>query len=179
MLAGDSKVVDAGVLWATADNGTGRLWGSTADQTRMTELHDYVKASHEGHTKVTLYGVSMGSLTVLNWARNNPSKVNRVVCIIPALNLSDFHANPTYTAEIEAIYGGAPPSTHSPHANAAAYSGIGFPIHLFYSSNDSMADPARVVSFAAASGASIYNMGPWDHSVNPAFEGPIVAALAA
>lgn len=124
--------------------------------------------------KVILGAVSMGGGVVLNWARQNPTKVAAILLDIPLLDLQYVHDTapsqsqngqtvsgvyPTLVADIEASAGGVANltdvyyQTHSPIRYASQLAGI--PIFLFYSPNDVVTNGGVVApQFAAAQGST-------------------------
>lgn len=169
-LLGAELLTRAGLPIIAADLGGTATWGNDTEQARTQQAWDYlVTAAGCASDKVLLYGMSMGAPGALNWARANPTKVAAVALVLPITDLIGFHdANlGGYATEIETAYGGlaawnAAKAAHDPLTHAAEYAGI--PIKLWYSTDDSLALPANVTAFAAASGASTQSMGAQGHT---------------
>lgn len=66
----------------------GTLWGNPSSNVFMNYAHNYITAGQGG--KVNLLGLSHGGLSVLNWARLYPDRVNAIALIQPALSLADL-----------------------------------------------------------------------------------------
>lgn len=166
-------------------------WGNDASKDALGDMVDLLLASstsgvanvnagclRSASDKVCLYGGSMGILPALNYMQENPSKVAVVVGVIPVIALDAAHdANPerftNAAATIEAAYGGtagynAAIASHDPSQNTAAIAATGVPIHLWYSSTDTLVLPAEVEAFASAVGATctLHSMGAVGHTFN-------------
>jgi pimeloyl-ACP methyl ester carboxylesterase len=104
--------VDAGFAVLVPDCAGSATFGSDAAQTALGAAVTWGLAQPGVKTdKVILFGTSMGTLTALNWARANPTKVAGYVGTLPAANMSDIHDNnrSALATVIEAAYGGASP----------------------------------------------------------------------
>lgn len=110
--------------------------------------------------KVGVMGWSMGGLAAMNWLKRNPSKVTKVVVWAPGLNIDYFYDNnPTSKTEIDAAYGGsghAQYAGHNPQDDAASYSGLGVPVHIYQGTADSTVPPSQATAFIAAVNDSNY-----------------------
>lgn len=187
--------VVAGDLAGTA------TWGNDASVAALDDMVDLLLASssnavannaagacRSASDKVILYGGSMGALTALNHLQANASKVAAVFAVIPTIALDAAHdADPERftdaAATIEAAYGGsagyeAAIASHDPSQNTAAIAATGVPIHLWYSTNDTLVLPAEAEAFAAAVGATceLHSMGAVGHTFNYS---PLAAEMAA
>lgn len=141
---------------SVADLG-GDLWGSDTHVSRIASLDTYLQGNIWLCAEpVVLVGASMGALGVLGRALTTPARVAGVVCVIPALDLNDIHANNRggSAASINTAYGGAyDNATMGPTHNPVEYAGDldpDLPIHLFTSSNDTLALPATADAFVTA-----------------------------
>lgn len=133
-----------------------QTWGNDLVVTRIGQAITYLQ-SIGVTTPVGLVGVSMGGLSVLNYALRFPENVACVAGVIPATDLADLRANtdPAMTAvygEIDAIYG-APPNAdytgHSPILFAADLPAT-MPIYFWSSSDDPLVRPPTIDAFLAA-----------------------------
>lgn len=159
-------LADAGYPMISADLGGGSDWGNDEAQTRIGQAWTQVKAELSTATdKMLLVGVSQGATAALNYAKNNPTNVAAVACLVPAVDIQDIYDNDRAgaAAGIAAAYGGSrPPDTHNPADNTAALSGI--PIKLWYATDDTIIFPATVTDFAAAVGATAVSLGAVGHT---------------
>lgn len=148
-------------------------WGNPAALGNVDSMKTWMQSTMGVKTgKVALVGISMGTLTALNYAKANPSKVACVVSVLPAVNLNDFYSNNRggYAASVTAAYGGSyndttQGPTSNPYNYAASFPGT-IPVQLYYSTADSIALPSYVTSFAsaAASASAISVSTTLDHS---------------
>jgi len=147
------------------DMGGISTWGNSTAMTAMNDTTAFFSNKLGADDQVILLGISMGAATVLNWARTNPSKVAAIALHIPVVDLQDIIDNnrsglgPLVTA----AYGGNPPSASNPAVNTADFTG--FPIRIWYSSNDPICIPSIVTSFASAVGATMTNLGAVNHTI--------------
>lgn len=155
-------------------------WGNDASIVKVTDSKTYAQGALGGKSgKVFLCGVSMGALTLLNWAKANPTLVAAFVGILPITNLVWIHDTGGFKAATEAAYGtGAVASfvgnstitAHDPIQTPASFAG--FPMKLYYSNNDAIARPTDVTGFASAvNGAggncTTVNMGNSSQVIGP------------
>lgn len=136
-------------------------WGNATAQARVSEAYRYLTTRMGARPgKVGMIGLSMGGVTSLGWAGNNPEKVAGVVGLIPALDMTDIVAKGSggLQGSIHAAYGGAYSeasygAVHNPQTLAVAGKYAGMPIRTYYGDSDPACLPATQVAFAAASGA--------------------------
>lgn len=119
--------------------------------------------------RVMLLGMSMGALTVLNWAVANISKVAAIGLLLPCVDLADIHDNNRggFQAAVEGAYGGlsgytAAEPTHNPANFTATLSSV--PIRIWYSTDDPICVPSVVTAFGSAVGATMTSLGAVSHS---------------
>lgn len=137
---------------ASGDFG-GDAWGNSTAVSNMGSMKTWLQSTMGAKSgKVALVGISMGTLTALNYAKANPSQVACVVCILPAVNLNDFATNNRagYGASALAAYGGSYSdatngATSNPFYYAASFPSI--PVQLYYSTADTVALPTYVTGF--------------------------------
>ena len=97
-----------GIVGVSADLGGSATWGNATVQSRLDAAFTYTQTLPGVKLgKVILVAQSMGGVAALVWAKNNPSKAACVVGLIPVTNLTHAWATSSYTAAINAAYGGA------------------------------------------------------------------------
>lgn len=146
-------------------------FGNDTAMTAMDDAVDALVATWDTPSRVILAGASMGGCNALNYALRHPEKVAAVALIVPALNLTDLHANNRggLTAAINAAYGGAYSSvTHGPTRSPVQFAGDldpDLPIHFWTSSDDPICLPQFVADFLAARPQTeASNLGAHGHS---------------
>lgn len=118
---------------------------------------------------VSLYGVSHGASTVLNWAWRNPSKVASIVLTVPAVNLVNVYAdNVSLQAPMDFAYVNhtgflAAMPTHDPAQNTNLIAPFGHKIKIWYAENDEFIRPEDVEQFAVQTGATLTPADPGGH----------------
>lgn len=138
-------------------------WGNDTVIQQISDLYAYSQSHHAfSSTKVHLLGVSMGTTCVLNWAKDNPTKVASIACLLPAVDIQDIEDHNRATAipipAPSTAYGNSrPPDNRTPARNGSSY--LSIPVKLWYSTNDSICIPSAVTTFAAASGAELVSIG--------------------
>lgn len=162
------NIVSTNQMPAIATDAGGNLtWGNATAQAAMDATMTYFTSRLGAKDQVILLGQSMGGTTVLNWARNNPSKVAAIALHLPIVDLQDVIDNdrgPGLGVTVPPAYGGGnPPSAFNPAANTADY--IGMPIRIWYSSNDLSCDPGVVTTFGTAVGAIMTSLGAVGHTI--------------
>ena len=149
-----AALAEAGYIVASIDAGGGVAWGNSAAMTAVTNAYDWLTSTVGAATgKVGLLGWSMGGLTALNWAKSNKPKVATCYLFAPATDLDYFHDNATYTAEIDAAYGGnyAINSVgYNPIDDASTFTNAGIPMRLLHGTADAMVPPAQTTTYVAA-----------------------------
>lgn len=145
-------------------------YGNDLAATRVGEALAYQAATFGATGPAVLVGASMGALTAMVYALNNPANVAAVVGIIPAVDIADLYtANPSLQAAINTAYSPAYNDathgpTHSPVQFAASIA-ASIPVALFYSSNDTQARPGPVLAFdAARPSTSVTSVGALGHT---------------
>ena len=137
---------------ASGDFG-GDTWGNKSAMNDVLAVKGWMQTMGARPGKVALVGISMGTLTSLNFAHMYPEQVACVVDILPAINLADFANNNRsgYSAESNAVYpGGYSDAVYGSIFNPYYYaSSLTIPVKLFYSTADTVALPTYVTGFAA------------------------------
>lgn len=136
-------------------------WGNTTSQARMSEAYTYLQSSMGARPgKVAVMGLSMGGVTSLSWAGNNPGKVAGAVGFIPAVDMTDIVAKNSggLASSIHTAYGGTYTeavfgANHNPQTMAAAGRYAGIPIRTYYGDTDPACIPSTQTAFATSSGA--------------------------
>lgn len=134
----------------------GDLWGNASARTLISTAITWSTTAWQADiaSGVGLIGISMGNVSVCNWALANLGTASKIVSFIPASDLNDVHANNrlSQTAAVNAAYGGTyVEGTHGPTANPTNYAAsLATPLRLYYSSNDTAVPSATVTGLAAA-----------------------------
>lgn len=171
-------LADAGYPIGSIDMGT--RWGNTAIQTDIDTLISNCSDIFGG-LRVHLIGASAGGLTILNWARANPTKVRSLTLLIPVLDVQDVWDSDRagFKAEITTTYGGRPGDAYNPSLHFSDYSK--FPIHLFYSTTDTVTPLSITEAFIEGVGDNVVaeNMGAQGHNwlLSPVWNAPDVLAF--
>lgn len=158
-------LADNGVVCASAAYGGAAQWGNDTSQTRIGQLFSLVQTRFGTKTdKFVGIGVSKGATSMLNYARNNPTKVAALYLIAPAVNVSAIYNGDRggLAASISAAYGGnwaSAAATHDPALNTAAHASQGIPMKLMYGGSDTTCLSSEVTSFASATGAQATQVG--------------------
>ena len=142
-------------------------WGNDTVIARMTAAYNYLQTvPGVAAGKVSILAQSMGATTAIAWTRANLAKVDRIVLMIPVINLSDVRNNSSYQAAIDAAYGGAYTeaaygATHNPLTIAPAGGLGGVKVPLLYGDTHTLCQPEFSLQFAAALGSSceVHRMG--------------------
>lgn len=155
-----NDIFSEGYSVISPDLGGPQTWGNDAQQSAITAAYNYIK-SKTGQEKITIIGQSMGGLGAFIWAKNNPSKVDRLASLIPVINLEDIHSRPDYYRDlINQAYGGSyNDSTMGDQRNPlriAANGGLnGINMCVWYGLDDELCKPSFAVDFARASSCKI------------------------
>lgn len=163
----------AGYCVLVIDAGGKRAWGNDTARQRITDAINWARTNFPAASASKLpllFGISMGGLTALNYARDHT--VAGVATAIAAVNLANLHDTNLggFAAEIETAYGGAggytaAVPTHNPLSYAASLSGI--PIKTWYTSDDSVTSVADAQSFCSLAQCEAINMGVGGHTIVP------------
>lgn len=156
-----AALADAGIPAASC--ATDATWGNSTMRGRLDTLKANAQASLFASGKVHLVGQSMGCSCVLNWAKSNPTLVQSITLILPAVDVQAIEAEDRFgiglKASIDAAYsGGPPPDAENPADNAATLGAIG-PMRLYGTENDAVAKVGEARAFADAAGAEWVSMG--------------------
>lgn len=149
----------------------GNLFGNSTAVGYVANIRTYGQSNWGfASGKVDLMGGSAGAAAALNFAKANPTLVNAIALIIPGVDLQDIDTNNRggFSAAIQTAYGGAVPDASNPADNTASFTG--FPIKIWYSTDDPVVLPEIVTTFASAVGADIQSLGAIGHantSINP------------
>jgi len=154
-----------------ASCGTAALWGNSTHRANISQMRTNAQTALFASGKVHLWGASAGGLAACNWAKANPTLVQSIVLLVPAVDVQALHAEDRggTAASIEAAYGGAPPDADNPADYAADLDGI--PIRVYYSTDDPYTTEAESLAFIEDSGAEGISMGALDHSWGPPWSG--------
>lgn len=153
-------LANAGHPVLACDLGGLATWGNDTVLARITTAKAYLHATLGAPSgKIMLVGASMGGLSCLVWAKNNPTLTAGVIGIVPVSDVTDIHTNNRsgLAAAIDSAYaGGWSEATYGAARNpvtfAASLSAV--PLLLFSGTTDDIVLPATVAALAAGSGAT-------------------------
>lgn len=118
------------------------IWGCVDHQNLIEDARTYLNSAYGTSGKVTLAGVSMGGLGVLNYAKNYSSNVRAIAPITAVIDLQVWwtYLDATGRSSIDLVYpGGYTDATYGASFNPAIWaSGLDatIPVKLFYSTDD-------------------------------------------
>lgn len=143
-------------------------WGNSTIRTNMSTLKTNAQVSLFASGKVHLMGISAGATCALNWAKANPTLVQSILLIVPAVDIQDIYDNwpGGLQDSISSAYGGRPSDANNPADNTASFTS--FPIQIYYSTTDTVCTPATITAFASGTGAELVSMGAMGHFWNNA-----------
>lgn len=152
---------------------SGQSWANNPSQTDVEAARVLLGTLGAPNAKVHLFGVSMGFAVAARWAAANPAKVASLCGVIPLTDLVGFYTGLPAGAdknEIATAWGvvapAALPAGSDIQAMAATIAANAIPTRLYYSSADTIVDPADTVAFGAACGAQVVlNVGANGHSI--------------
>jgi pimeloyl-ACP methyl ester carboxylesterase len=186
--AEQSLMVERGFLVMEADWSSATHWGNPTSQARVATAKTYVQAAPYSAKagKVCLYGRSMGGLLAVLYALANPSAVQAMALVHPAVGLIDIHDNNRggYATEIETAYGGgagwnAAKASHDALSRTLEYAALGIPTKVWYSPDDPIVVASVVTAWADAIDAELVDMGAIGHSASASMPAEVATFLAA
>lgn len=138
------------------DLGGTQTWGNATVQARIATCRTYAQASMGAKAGgVILVGVSMGNVSALNYAFNNPGNVLAVVSLIGMTSLASARAI-GFGAAVEAAWGigagAALPAGADPSLNMRELSAIKY--RSYYDLSDTIATPATAAALVRGVGGS-------------------------
>lgn len=133
----------------------GDWFGNAAQIAKVQLAVDWLRSTWGVTGKIGFVATSMGSSTAHNYAHANPDEVAFIAGFLPLVDLTTLHANPTYTATLDALY---PPNwseaTYGADYNPVTYAEDGLPtdlpIKLWYATNDVVVAPSTITAFHEA-----------------------------
>lgn len=151
-------LVESGRTMVSADLGGNGTWGNTTHIAKITEARNYLLTQPDVLPgRIDILAQSMGATGALAWAAQNSSLVNRIILLIPVLNLTDLRNNSSFQGAIDAAYGG----TYTEAAHGAAHNPLTIaqsgalsftPMQVWYGDADTLCKPADTQAFADALG---------------------------
>lgn len=179
-------LADTGCCVVVAELGGTSTWANDTVLSRITEARTYAGETWGADVdRTVLIGDSMGAMSALIWAVNNPGLWACVAGRIPVVAADALHdRQPTGLGLlIDAAYGGAAawetakadrdPSAAGP---AAAIAAVADRVRLWYSTNDPIVLPSDITTFTAATGVQARPLGDIGH--DQATLGPAIDAHA-
>lgn len=165
------KLTDHAECVAVSGTLAGNNWGNDAGITAMTACFDWLVSSSSGRAKtakVIVVGASMGSITAINWATRNPTKVAALALPLLLPDMTELHTtNPSgMQASMNTAHGGTPNfATRDPALIADDL--VGIPTAAWHPTDDPLVpNQADYTAFAAASGAELHSMGAVGHTLS-------------
>lgn len=132
----------------------GATWGNDVSMTKMGAAKTALAGLGCRSDKVFLTGASMGTITALNWLRENPTLVAGITGNVGAIDADDIHDNDraSQQANIRNAYGGlagwnAAEPTKNPIKQMTAINATGVPILLESDTTDPFCLPALTTAF--------------------------------
>lgn len=164
-----------------SDLGGGQTWGSDASLAMIDTVWQYaVDNFGAADDQMLLWGGSMGSLTAILYALDNPENVAAVGCALPIMDPEQVRngpadaadratgqsaggtTTPSYKTEIEAVHGaGVVPDAKRPVARADE---LEVPAAFWISETDTVGAKGRAYDFADEAGVETHSMGSVGHS---------------
>jgi hypothetical protein len=153
-----SALVEAGYPVLSCDFG-GDIWGNSTAIARVTAAKTYLQGTLGAKAgKIAFVGQSMGHLTTMNWVAQNLASTACVFSSMGVCDLNNIFGNASYTASINAAYGGAYSdaaygATYNPNVNTATkYAGL--PWLSYRGASDTTAPPSTAALLAAIIGTT-------------------------
>lgn len=143
-------------------------WGNSTIRTSISTLKTNAQSALFATGKVHLWGISMGGLAVLNWAKDNPTLVQSIAVAIPCINPQRLYDDDPLgigiSASVDAAYEGRPADADTPILNAESF--VDIPMKIWYSTTDTVSTvTSEMTTFASDTGAEIVSMGAVGHSL--------------
>lgn len=172
-----NDIASAGHPVLACDLGGIATWGNDTVLARINSAKTYLQSTLSAPSgPVLMVGASMGGLSCLVWAKNNPTDCAGVIGLVPVSDVTDIHTNnrqglassidSAYAGGwSEAVYGAA----RNPVTFASSLSSV--PMLLFSGTTDTVVLPSTVTALAAGSGATHISVegghGGWIAPLDP------------
>lgn len=140
-------------------------WGNQTSVDAVTAVVTWAATAYGTRTDyVALAAESMGALTALNWAVQNPTKVAAVWLRVPCLGLQWTHDNvPTFSGLIDSAYGGtvseAEYDTYDPMRNTDTIRRFRNRARIWATASDEFFPLAKTAEFAGQLGIDLDVIG--------------------
>jgi hypothetical protein len=137
----------------SADMGGSATWGNNTVIEAMDSAFSFMQANPFVLTgKVNIVAQSMGAASAMAFAGRFKSKVNKIVLVIPVLNISDIRSSSSYQSAIDTAYGGTWSeinfgADHNPLTMSANGKFSGIPIQVWYGTTDTLCKPEYSTQF--------------------------------
>lgn len=118
------------------ETGGGTTWFNDTAMSAIDAAVDWLRGSQGGSQKIVGMGWSMGGGNLLEYAYRHPTKLAGLILGAPATDLDWFHTNPSFSAAVDAAYGGnyaANAVGHKPLGHAAS---LTLPLRLVHATDD-------------------------------------------
>lgn len=135
-------------------------WGNDASMQAVSTARNYLVSQMGAKPgKVFLIGASMGGLTALTWALQNPQLVAGIVGLVPVSDVNDMVVNNRQglAAAINAAFsGGWSQAVYGPTRNPITFAGnlINIPSKLYAAASDTTVIPSTVSQMATGMGSA-------------------------
>lgn len=144
-------------------------WGNATSQTRLANLISWAKANLRVDSgAVHLIGTSHGAVNSLRWAADNPAGWRSWSGFVPVIDMDDVRAGDLggLRAGIDAAHSVTYPAALPVGVNPASRSAdvTGRPLRAWAASDDAIARPGPLATWAAATGATVTNVGALGHT---------------
>lgn len=167
-------ILDAGYWVFSIDAGGPGAWANNTALTNIGLAKTWIQSNFAVPSgKVHVLGISMGGLTALAWANQNPTLAASCLSIIPVLDIEYVRANNVNSAaaSIDSAYGGTyvdstQKAVHNPSyfVTQAGAGILSVPTQLWYVTNDTYTPNSTYTSFASSyPTADINSLGALGH----------------
>lgn len=171
-------MAEAGHPVIASDQVSANSWGANPVSARIDGAITRIGSELGCRTdKVLLIGDSMGTISSLNWARANPSKVAAIAILLPVPDLQWIHDNAPSPLPInlQDAYGGAALwqaaaiPAFDPYSNRVTHKALRHSIRFWYHDDDPIASPSvnpHLIPFWQQIGAEYGSMGNGGHALD-------------
>lgn len=148
------KAIGEHGVMVSSDLGGGDTWGNNTVISRISLANDFLKKQFSvSNGKINVLAQSMGGVSSISWIARNLTIVNKVVLIIPVINLQDVYANSGYKSAIDNAYGGSyndaiDGPNHNPIVMARAGKFKNVKFQIWYGINDNLCKAEYTEEFA-------------------------------
>lgn len=162
-----AAIVNAGYAAVSTDLGGTFTWANDTVATRMGQARTLLNTLGCKTDKVLILGMSMGNMSALRYAADNPGAVAAIASVVPACDIDDMRDNDRggVRAGINTAWGLSSTDTSAtvaiPTRGRALQRGadvVGLPWRGYYSNADTVCPPSTVTAMVSAIGSSASKM---------------------